>query len=261
MYMQRRATIGSIAILTGKHPVEVMGFLITSNKYKFVSSMGTPQEYNNAFQVLKDNSNMLIDLSSLCMIHWVGLGNHILKSGYRLYVCQSVIDSIKLYIKELSRYSNDGRMVSYMEHGKICFQEMAASEVRENMNFFKKIQSWTEKHCEIKPVHYTVGISRNEKIKRENLIGKEFHDSLLVALNENIAFLCEDERLRSIFKTQGAWIYVLINILCEKGIISDSELLSLKAKIIKHNQSYISIDSEFLLYLCKRHQYSLDISV
>lgn len=261
MYMQRKATIGSISMLTKKHAVEVMGFLITSNKYKFISSIGTPKEYHDAFQILEKNSDILIDLSSLCIIHWIGIEDYILKSNYKLYICQSVINSIKLYIKELNRYSNDGQMVSYMENGRIRFQETAASVVKENIEFFEKIKSWAEKHCEIKPVPYTVNMPRDEKIKREKLIGKEFHDSLLVALNEDITFLCEDERLRSIFKTQGAWVFVLINIFYKKGIIDNDELLSLKAEIIKYNQSYIPIDSKFLLYLCEKYQYSLDISV
>lgn len=256
VYKHGKVPIGFISKMTKKHPIAVIEFLISSNKYKFVSSKGTVQEYQRASHVIEKADSLLIDLSSLFIIHLIGLEKYISKSNYELYICQSTIDSIQLYIRELSMYSG---LTSYMENKEIRFSSTPIESIKEYISFLQKIIKWTARYCKVKTIPYSISISRSEKQKWESMFCKEFCDSVFATSKGDMVLLCEDERLRSAFQIQGGWVFVLINILCKKRVINNEEQLLLKAELVKYNQSYISIDSEFLLYLCEKYQYSVDV--
>ena len=108
-YQQSRMTIGTIAYCTKKHPIEVMKDLSSpfNNDFKFLSSVGNEND-EEAFNILDNNQNIVIDLSSLMTIHWIKISEYLEKSSFNLYICQSTIDSLNEIIQKNQLHAKDG---------------------------------------------------------------------------------------------------------------------------------------------------------
>ena len=261
-YNQGKATIGSIAKISGRHSIEIIGELIASEQYKFISTVPKWDDYEKNQEILNNKTNIVIDLSSLIIIHQLKMEEYIEKSKFKLYICQSTIDSLKEYIQETAFYSKDGRLtVVFNKEGNLRKSFIPAEIIKKDLSFWMKIKSWAEDYCSIKSISEDHILSREEKVERENLFRKEFFDTLLVVDNNSI-LLCEDAILRKFaelkYSISGVRLFDLIKYFEKDIIIEKAQAVKFKAQLVRLNQTYISIDHNILLNLLKSADYSVN---
>ncbi|MDE0119648.1 MAG: hypothetical protein OXM55_06555 [Bdellovibrionales bacterium] len=261
-YNEGKATIGSIAKILSKHSIEIIREFITSKKYKLISDVPEWSDCRNTQEILDNKSKIVIDISSLITIHWLKMEKYIEKSSFKIYVCQSTIDSLKEYIKETALHSKDGCLtVGFDREGSLRKSFISSEVIKENLNFWVKVKLWVENYCSIKFLSKDNILSRKEKIEKENILGKEFFDSLLVVDNNSI-FLCEDTFLRRFAKLKysisGMRLFDLIEYFENKVIIDNNQAVKFKAKLVQLNHTYIPIDHNILLFLLKESEYSVN---
>ncbi len=260
-YNQGKATIGFIAKISGRHPIEIIGELISSNKDKFISAVPTRDDYQKTAEVLENKTDILVDLSSLIVIHQLELEKHIERSKFGLYICQSTLDSLKECIEKTNLHSKDGLLtVGFDKEGELRKSFVSADRIKQDLKFLVKVKAWAENYCQIKSLSAKLILNREERQQRENLFGKEFFDSLL-AVDSNFILLCEDAFLRKFaeleYSVSGIRSFDLIEYFERQIIIDNNQAVKFKAQLVKLNQTYIPIDHNILFYLLKETDYSI----
>ncbi|MDE0151699.1 MAG: hypothetical protein OXK80_04280 [Bdellovibrionales bacterium] len=255
LYKEGEVTIGAIAKKTGKHPIDIIGILIYSSEDKFISAIPDWENYKKTKELLDGKIDILIDLSSLIMIHQLEIGKYLEESKFSFFICQSTMDSLKEYIRKTTLHSKDGLLtVGFDKEGNSVKNFINAQKIKQDLNFWAKVKIWIEEHCQIKPISADIVLSREEGKKREDILGKEFFDSLL-ALDDDVILLCEDAILRKYaeeeFSVSGIRLFDLIEYFERQIIIDNNQAVKFKAQLIRLNQTYISIDHKILLFLLK----------
>ena len=262
LYRKGEATIGSIAKISGKHPIEIIGELIFSEKYKFISAVSSWENDKKIRYFLDNKTDILIDLSSLIIIHQLEIEEYIRASKFKFYICQSTLDSLKEYIQKTTLHSKDGLLTVGLDNtGNFGKSFIPAKIIKQNLNFYMKVKTWAEECCLIRPISTNIVLNREKKREREKLLGKEFIDALL-ATDDSCILLCEDAVLRKHaeqeFSISGVRLLDLIEYFERQVIIDNNQAVKFKAKLVKFNQTYISIDHNVLLFLLKEAEYSVD---
>ena len=260
-YKEGKITIGFIANILEKHPFEVINFLVRSNDHKFISLISEDQN-----QSLKDETNLIIDFSSLATIHWIGMEKEVEKSNFNLYVCQSTVDSLKEFIKEMKNYPKEGLRLFNPDEKNNPFTFIAPESIKQNLDFLKKIEKWINDYCQTKSLSDSYIMRQEDKLKIQEALGKEFFDSLLAVHNQNNTFLLSEDGVLSllpktdVLKLQFSRIRLLniINHLKQKNIIDENRAIQLKAELVKLNQTYIPVNHKVLIFLLKEAQYSIN---
>ena len=263
-YKEGKACIGSFSKITGKHPIEVMGLLIGNQESKFISAFPKEEDYAKAREHLSKKSNMVIDLSALFWLHLIKLEKCLEKSKFRLYICQSTIDSLKIMIQEMALHSEGGLLTAYLDEAGNLGKDFVPPEgIQKNLRFLEKIKAWASEHCQLKPISESFIMSRQRRLEIERSIGKEFLDPLLASHNEkNAALLCEDGVLLGLLSKSGELaasrvrLFDLIDYFESQAVIDSSQAVQFKASLVKYNQFYIPIDHKILLFLLREGKYS-----
>ena len=261
-YSDGKATVGFIAKISGRHSIEIIGELIFSQTDKFISAIPAWENDNKTQELLDEKTNILIDFSSLIMIHQLKLEKYMEESKFKLHICQSTIDSLKKYIQEMALHSKDGRLtLVFDKEGHFRKSFVQAKIIKQDLNFWMKIKIWAEKHCQIKPLSTDIILSREQRREKEKVLGKEFFDPLLAA-GGNVILLCEDAILRKFaeheFSVSGARLFDLIEYFEKQVIIDNNQAVKFKAQLVQLNQTYIPIDHNILLFLLKEAEYSVN---
>ena len=264
LYSEGEVTIGSIAKISGKHPIEIIEELIFSKKNKWISAIPEWENNRKTQKLLDTKTNILIDLSSLITIHQLKIEKYIESSNFKIFICQSTIDSLTEYINKSSLHSKDGLLtVGFDKEGNLRKNFVPSNVIKQTLNFYIKVRTWAEDYCQIKPLSEELILSQEERQKKENLFGKEFLDSLL-AVDSNFILLCEDALLRRFaeleYSVSGVRLFDLIEYFERQVIIDNNQAVKFKAQLVRFNQTYIPIDHNILLYLLKEAKYSVNDS-
>ena len=200
LYSEGKATIGSIAKILGKHSIEIIGWLIFSKKYKWISDFSYSEKIEKERQELLDTkTDILIDISSLIMIHQLKIEKYIEESQLKFYICQSTINSLQDHIEVTALHTKSGYLTMGLDkEGNLRKNFVSAERMQQDLIFWMKVKKWAEDHCLTKPISENIILSRKERIEKENVLGKDFFDSLL-AIDSNFIFLCEDAILREVW--------------------------------------------------------------
>ena len=259
-YNRGQVTIGSIAKISGQHPIEVIGSLIFS-KNKWISAFPQWEKNQKTQELLNTTTNILVDLSALIAIHQLEIEKYIESSSFKFFISQSTIDSLTEYINKSSLYSKDGLLTGgFDKEDNFRTNRVNADIIKKDLNFWIKVKTWAENHCQIKILSDKIVLSRKEKQQKETVLGKEFFDSLL-AVDSNFIFLCEDAILRKLadieYSIKGARLFDLIEYFEKDGLIYFNQAVHFKAKLVRFNQTYIPTDHHVLFLLLKEAEYSV----
>ena len=264
-YNEGKATIGSIAKISGKHPIEIIVELIFSQKDKFISAIPIWENDQRIQEYLDNRNDILIDLSSLFVIHQIKIEKYIEESKFKLYICQSTLDSLKEYIHKTALHSKDGLLtLGFDKADNFGKSFVPAKIIKQNLNFWMEVKAWIEEYCQIKPISTDIVLSRGERHSKEKLFGKEFLDPLL-ATDDNSILLCEDAILRKLaeqeFSVSGVRLFDLIEYFERQVIIDNNQAIKFKAQLVRLNQTYIPINHNILLFLLKESDCSVNNNI
>ena len=263
LYSEGKVTIGYIAKKFSMHSIEIIGWLIFSKKYKWISDFSYSDIIEKERQELLDTkTDILVDISSLIMIHQLKIEKYIEESQFKLYICQSTITSLQEHIQTMTLHSKSGYLTMGLDKEDNLRKNFVSSErIKQDLIFWMKVKKWAEDYCLIKPISEDIVLSRKERKENENIFGKDFFDSLL-AVDSNSIFLCEDVLLRQIGKLEysisGIRLFDLIIYFERHAIIDNNQVTQYTEQLIRFNQTYISIDHNILLNLLKSSDYSIN---
>ena len=263
-YKQGRATLSAVSLITGAHPIEIISALSNeSSEYKFISSFPGLEDHKSLQKTLNKKTDIIIDPSSLVVLHSIKIEKYFEESSFNLYICPSAIESIKELIQKMKQHSQDGLpMLGIDNRGQLEARRAPSEIIQKNLHFLEKILKWAKEACSIKTIPADYIQSRHKKLEAQKVIGKEFLDPLLSSHNQkNAVLLSEDGAISALSKNDfnvfRARLWDIIHCFKNQLIINKSQANEFIAELIRLNQEYIPVNHELLLVLLKKANYSV----
>jgi len=257
LYKNKKITINAFAKLIGRSLYDVWCALINRKNLGVVCCFGTSREQKSAWDILNNEIYLVIDMISLLTIAILDLKETILNNfTNKLVVSQSTIDLIRSLISEKQNLFSKGYMIISRENDKYVRYEITKEDINKQISFLREILIWTLKNFKIMPCTGALEININRKKKLDEIIGKSFVDTILIAKKTKYILFSDDLVLRLLAKNEfgieGIWTQILLIKLLGLGKIKREVYIDKTINLIQYNYNYISFDAEVLRESFKR---------
>lgn len=258
LYLKRLATLGSVAQILKKSPIEVYDFLTGTTTPGLVCSLGNPEERANA-NGFSAQAKVILDITAIMSVARLDLFAMTEEKIPNRYVTQSTVDLFQAMIAERKLHEKDGYLFLAREGGRVVRHVVPAEAVQANIAFLQKIKKWLLEKCKIAPVPADYPIQRDRKEQLEDLFGEDALSTILVATQQEYFLWSDDERLRFVsggeFKTKGVWTKFILEHLLEAQLISKEEHDEITIGLLERNYSFISVNADILLKAAKKAEF------
>ncbi|TQD27911.1 GreA/GreB family elongation factor [Methanolobus vulcani] len=265
LYLDKKLPIGTLATIIGQTIFDVWFEFTKNEDLGIYCSIGNSQEINEALNNLENSSKIVVDPLSLITVFTLNIGDLIVDSFGKLGIAQSTIDLLhETLIEQKKIYSRvHGFLVN--DDKNLIFKETDSKDVEEKINVYEQMLNWIPKICEIIPCKEALSLKKDKKKEYDDLLGRAFVDTILIATeNENI--LCtEDKVLRSIakqeFNVDGIWTQPLLLHFLNNDIIDRNQYNELTIKLVNLHYYHTTINSEVLVEAARKTNWKIEDSL
>ena len=254
VYEQGSFTIGALAGVLGKNPIEVQGMLTGKAVPGVRCCSGRRDERQEAVVLADPKSALVIDAITLMTIHQLGIGDAISDAYSEVGVVRTTLDPIEQLLEDELIHSKE--YMSFCKVGGQYTPFLVTEElVKQGKRELESVLAWAETNCTILPCRAALGIRREARRKLGELIGPSFVDTVLVAADENMVLYSDDMTLRNLAKVEynvpGVWTQAVLLRLKEEGLVSDDLYREAVVKLACLHYHHTSIDAQILLEAAK----------
>ena len=263
-YKDGKLTIGAVSKLVGRDILVTWGGLISRASTGLRVSNGTLEERKAPVLALRADAKprLVIDPVSLMTIHGIDIADDIVDHFGKLIVLSSTLELFKTNMAEKSGLGSRGYMTIAKEGDKFVRNEITKEQIKKNIEYIKSIIEWIEKRCDVLPCTPALDIDRDIKIKDEHLLGKESHDTIVMASQPDNILFSDDERLRSLadhsYGCVGVWTQLLMMELLDKKVITGEKYAKGVLKLLNSNYHHTSISKEVLVEAAKESSWKIE---
>lgn len=222
---------------------------------------GNQVEKNKSLSYIKRNSKLILDPISILTLISLNIKDTILTHFGKFGVAQSTIDLFQNTKLKQSLYSRDHMSILYKD-GDIFFQQVTESSMQEYIEKIQNILDWIYTNCEVMPCKKALSIKREKKKEYENLFGRAFIDTILIASEEGNLLYSEEQIIRNVakqeFSTDGIWTQGLMLYCLSNNIIQKEEFNENTIKLANLHYYHTIIDSYVLLEAAKKSDWKMD---
>ena len=260
LYEDGNLTVESFAYLIGRNVFETWVGLRKHSNIGLKCCLGNIKERDHAVTLLSEKPKLVIDIISLLTLKSIiDNGDVIIKVFGKFGIAQSTIDLIKAIVSEYSGTYSEGYHRIGKDGEKYIVQEINAKDIKRNIELLENILEWTKNNCEILPCKAALSIKSALKKELDELLGKSFIDTSLIASEEGNILYSDDERLRSFamneFNVKGVWTQVLLTYSLNNNYLNRNEYNKDIIKMVEENYFYISIDASVLIEAAKQSKW------
>ena len=262
MYKTGSMTIGAIAQLLDKNPIEILYGFADDPDIGIKASQGDFNERYNAYSAIEKKPRLIIDITSLTTIHNIGADEYVKNNYGKLGISQTTIDSLRELIKERERMKAQGYYLQIGKEGNEYVKNTVGPEdIKKSMDHLEGIIKWVNDNCVVIPCKKALAININKKHEIDKLIGVQFSDTVLIASEPGNILFSDDERLRSFAKSEfnvdGVWTQlVLLYGIGNKNIIRE-DYNKYSIKLVGMNYRHTAIDADILLEAIKQSKWTI----
>lgn len=251
LYKSGPLTIGALAELLHRNPIETWGLLVNKPDIGVRCAAGNPQEIAEARRVLTTESPRLVaDITTLITLHGLDIASVVVDVFGKLAIVQSTIDQVTELIHIRKGIGQKGFMSTGKEGEVYLTEDVTAEQIQKNIAYLQAIFDWIQDNCEVVPCEEALTLDAGQRQKLYDLFGSDAIDSVLLAKQEKRIFVSEDERLRSFAKAtygvDGTWSQALLEQLLSRGKIDNNTYQKWIIKLVLSNYYYTSISAETL---------------
>ncbi|MFH0773693.1 MAG: hypothetical protein V1922_05275 [bacterium] len=264
LYKEGKLTVGAMANILGKNPIEVWGLLTVSEDQEFKCAIGDVTLRRSVQEALIGKQKIVIDILSLMTIHGLEVADLIVKYLGKFLISQSTIDVLTDLISNRKGLFSKGFMTLGKQNGHYVKEKITAEQLNKNTEYLKKITKWIENNCVITPCTEILTLDTDHREKLYRLFGDSFIDSIFIAKQEHALFYSDDERLRMFgagtYQVSGIWSQALLEKLLIVGALNNETYQDLIIKLVNSNYEFISINADTLIQTTKKSQWKSDRS-
>ncbi len=262
LYKEGPFTLGAIATVMGKNVLDVWTHFISKPELGVKCCAGTTFERTNAIQFLNDNPKLIIDVISIMTLYYIKGVSVITTTFGELGIAQSSIDLLQNTINERKGIMSKGFTVISKEGDKFVKQQIGAEMVKRHIEDLENIMELIKNNCEVIPCKASLFINKNKKQEFNELTGKSFVDTILIANEHGRLLYSDDERLRSFakeeFSVNGIWTQALLMYCLDKKTLGRIEYNDMVIKIAASNYYHTSVDAKIMIESAKQSNWGND---
>lgn len=256
-YKEGKLTIGSVAGLLNVDILKVWNTMMSNPDVGVRCSRGDIDERNHASALLSQNKlRLAIDLISLLTIHSLNVSDVIVKVFGKLLITQTTIEALQNFIRDKHGLEERGFMTIGKEGDQFVRSEVTADEVKRTVDYFEKMLTWIDEHCEVVPVKGALDIPREQKELLNEMLGSAFLDTVLIASEEGNLLFSDDERLRTFAKSEfdvdGVWTQIVLMFALNEGAIEKGRYTGAVLDLVRSHYYHTSVDADILIEAAKK---------
>ena len=263
LYKTGQLTIGAVAKLLHKNPIEAWGLLINKPDIGVRCTIGDPQELADVRRVLTtEHPRLVADITTLMTLHGLEVANDVVELFRKIAIAQSTIDQLTDLITRRKGIGARGYMTVGKEGEAYVKEEITAEQLQKNTAYLQTMFDWIQHNCEVIACEEALTLVSVQRQKLYDLFGADAIDSVLLAKQEKRVFISEDERLRNFAKNSygvdGAWTQALLEQLLSKGKLDTRTYQKLIIKLINSNYHHTRITADTLEEAAKQSAWKPD---
>lgn len=258
LYPRVQATIGSNAQLMRESPIDYWGRIV-SNWEMGCYSIGSPDEYRKAVELLEGETPVVVDLIGLLTLFHIDGFDLFSLLKQPVYVTSSTIKVIEEKI-EMHEQTKDSMSFSIGKQGSEYVKYEISPEEKERQS--ERLKSLLEKvkaYCTIGET--ILSSSFDSKKKLDSAIGESFHDSALLASRKKRILYSDDRNLRIVSFNQmqlpGMSTFIFLHFLLNKGLLTIDQYNLYMLSLVKHNYRVLPINETILFEALKLSNYKV----
>jgi tetratricopeptide (TPR) repeat protein len=258
LYMRGQSTIGVNASRLGVSAVKYWNRLVALPDMGILT-IGTKDELIRAMKLIEDGTPLVFDMVALLTLQQSN-GFAILEQLKNdKYVAQSTIDEIEAELEE-AQNRKDVEDLNFLEvNGQFTRQIVTVEEkskiIRNLTLFLDNIKNTTKRTQPTLPADF------NEKSELDRVIGKAFHDSLLIAKDHNALLLSDDRTFRVMahndFGVSGLPCLGLVQYLARQNSILPEKADAIHESLVRSNYRHIPMRPELLMRICQKDNFRI----
>tara|TARA_R110000823_G_scaffold315678_2_gene449507 strand:- start:76777 stop:80550 length:3774 start_codon:yes stop_codon:yes gene_type:complete len=241
-YRDRKAPLGTIAEMFGRNPIDIWNQFIHIENVGIQSSLGNNDELKLAIDAIEEKNGFCSDVVGLLTLFELDLGNVIAEFFGKVKIVSSTYDLIFDYIEENKIFSTRAQTTDKSR------LELFFEFVREN--------------CEVLPPQLAIDMNSNEKERLDELIGRSFFDTALLAKETNTTLLSDDLAFRGLiyqeYGVEGVWTqsilrYLIDNKKIDRGFYNEKVL-----KLTNMRYIHTAIDDNVLMLAAEKANFKYE---
>lgn len=232
-YLQKRIGIGFLSERLGRNPIDLWNELSKNPNKGIQSVLGTNKEMKAALELLKgDNKPLCADITALLLVFEMEIGDLIVNQYGKMVIATTTEDVIHDYKEEVLRFSQTGLLPDRFQ----AFIE-----------FVNKYTSVCNPNV--------LRLNSTKKAEIDNLLGKSFFDTILLAEEQGGFVYSEDYVTKAIagseHKINGLWTQPILASLNLKNVITSKEYEQKNMQLVERNIRHTSISHSTLIEALK----------
>ena len=260
-YTERVFTVWNVASTCRREIYEIWLGCTKNPNLGIYCFIGNQVEKNESLSYLKRNLKLIIDPISILTLTSLNIEDIILNHFGKFGVAQSTVDLFQ-YIKLKQSLDSKDHMSIIYKDGDIFFQQITADAIQEYIKKIQNILDWIYTNCEVMPCKKALSIKREKKKEYDNLFGRAFIDTILIASEEGNLLYSEEQLIRNVskqeFNTHGIWTQGLLFYCLSNNIIQKDQFNEKTIELANLHYYHTVIDPCVLLEAAKKSDWKMD---
>ena len=264
IYKTGKITIGALADAVNRHPIDIWGSLICEEDVGIRCCEGNELEREAALKLLQNkNITLVIDLITLMNIYVLKIHDIVVETFGKLGIAQSTIDEIQQKIYEIHGMQGHSLMVMSYEKDQYIRREITEEELKRKSEHLENMIVWIRENCEVLPVSAAGNMGRNQRDELEKLLGKSFHDTVLLASETDKLLWSDDSMLRLLaekeYNAGGIWTQIVLMKCQELNKLDNSAYQKKVIHLVLSNYRHTAINGDTLIEAARESKWQLDL--
>lgn len=191
---------------------------------------------------------------------YVGLLDRLPAKFKRIFAPQSILDEITATLNR-NYIGVKPSAALWKDEESYYRKEANAKDLEAGRQFLEKLRSFLQAHAVIVPVEEALEVGKQRYDDLKNLIGESSTAACLVARGRNLPLYADDLGLRSLAKNEwavrSAWTQSILRAFHQSGLINQEEYFEAILKLALANYTFISIDTDFVMWVLRRNKMSI----
>jgi tetratricopeptide (TPR) repeat protein len=249
-YKTNRMPIGSLAKFTNTSPIRIWSNLV-SNPELGIYSISTPSYKQQLPTANRVENNLIVDALAVMTLFAINKQQILLLVPGESFVAQATINVFKDYLEDLQDpMKSAGFNTVGKFRGQYFREEITPESVQNGIKYYTNLIAWLESNLKVLPSLPDLEVDSSEKKYLEDILGRSFLDSILIAKKEKLLLLSDDQRLREValneHRVAGLGTHDISAFLHSLEIITRKEFDTIAGALINIHYKEIPVNANVL---------------
>jgi hypothetical protein len=256
-FKEKIIPVGTFAKFTGSNVIKTWSNIVNNPDLNLKCC--SDRDKKNLL-LLKNEKKLIIDLISLLTIHETKIKDVIVKSFGKLGIAQTTIDEIIQDLNEQEMLKERGSFYTGISsEEEITLKDIHLENIENNIKYLEDLLEWIKQNCDIIPCRAALKINRYERAKYNNMVGKSFMDTILIASENGNLLYSDDGPLRILakekFNVEGVSTLNVLKRSLEMANLKLDDYNNVIVKLICFNYITISFNAEIIMTAAKESKW------